>query len=421
MKHCTGGSYLFCIYNYSFDIKTRWQILIYFFTEIRVIFSNFQWQTDPQPKLSLKNFYVNEGNALDYSSNMLVIPQCGLFWLHLFMRTDNTSECDITVVGSARIPMYKVLKVNVTLNARYDSCSRNDLVWLPSRSQLYLSSPTKPIVALSWSGFNLATLMDSLIAFHVYSNITISSPTSPLPFPFSNVALNEGKSWNSSSFKFAAPTDGIYVFGYSTAGTAYLTTSFKLVIDGNVLYNADLTCTNLPGLDVTSRSVVVSLKQRQSVWITGNGLQSYSDTYMLSSFKGFRYSPQHGIRVAWSVHANISFHGTASVPIPLNITSLNEGNAWNGSVVIISVSGYYYLSITATQNPIGGFVMYIYHNNAQVMSMMKSFNSSTNLVTREGSVIRYCVIGDILRAVLTSGTIQNYTSFSGFLLYPSTF
>ena len=391
--------------------------IVYSIPETKVAFYNDGAQTGPQNILQFQNIYVNVGSGLQ-STNKFIVPQCGFYWLHLYMRTENTSECAVILAGTAKLPSLKILKKNPTY-PHYDVISRNDLRWISGRTQISVSSPSLPVATWSWCGFDLATLMNPLIAFSVYSSIQITSPASPLPFPFPNITADIGQAWNSTTHKFVTPVSGIYIFGFSTAAILYKASTFSLVIDNNVLYNAEMMDTLHPGVDLTSRSVVVSLTTGQSVWITGNGTDSYSDFSQFATFKGFYYAPEHGIQVAWSVHSTMSLFNISNIPLPFNLVSVNKGNVWNGTMVIISVAGYYHISVVATQAPSAGLFPYLYLNNVAILSFLKSGNSSNNVVTREGIVIRNCVVGDKLHVQLNSGQLQAYSSFSGFLIFPA--
>jgi hypothetical protein len=76
----------------------------------------------------------------------------------------------------------------------------------------------------AWSAFKLDEFMSPLVAFNVYQDATITTPSSQSqPVPFNNVVVNEGGGWNVTSYKFVAPVSGIYVFSFGTAGKCCLT------------------------------------------------------------------------------------------------------------------------------------------------------------------------------------------------------
>jgi hypothetical protein len=264
--------------------------------------------------------------------------------------------------------------------------------------------------------------MSPIVAFSVYNTLATVMPAYYQPFPFPDISVNEGNAWNPSTNTFVTPITGVYILSFSTGALPVVPAGFNLVVNGSVLYNADVLDFNHTGIDLTSRSVVLSLTLGQSVWITANGSVSYSDSTMLTTFKGILYSPVHNTLVAWAVHSTAFLSGISNLTMPFNIVALNLGNAWNGSTINIRVAGTYYVTVAATQRPSGGFFIVIQRNSVAsslgyLLKQAKSAPSGT--VTREFAVIVNCVVGDVLYLRLDSGSTQGYTSFSGFLLYPA--
>ncbi len=54
--------------------------------------------------------WQNKGNAISVDMNCLIIPQCGLYWDHLDVKTLGTAEADVSVIGSAESDVVGVLK-----------------------------------------------------------------------------------------------------------------------------------------------------------------------------------------------------------------------------------------------------------------------------------------------------------------------
>ena len=311
-----------------------------------------------------------------------------------------------------------------------DIPSRDDLRWLENRARIYITSPTVSTCTNSysnsmsaWIGIKIDHLMDPLIAFNVFQNETIMTPNSPFPVPFTCIVLNEGNGWNPFSYKFVSPVTGIYIFSYSTASAAGIQSLFNLVIDNSILYNVEISDTSHPGIASSSRSVPVSINKGQSVWITGNGQQSYGDQYHLSSFKGFLYSPVHRIQVVWSVHNTAAGNCiTDSYNIPFELVHVNVGNAWQSdqNQVVIPVAGIYYVSIAATVIPNKGVEPFVCVNGARAGNAGVSNRLAVNgQVTREGAFLFQLKVGDTVSQSDGTNCCTSYTSFSGFFLYPN--
>ena len=362
----------------------------------------------------------NIGRAFDEKTYIFITPRCGFYWFNLNFKIYTTSSVDISVAGTQTFPSLGLLKADNSIIGTQDRQSCDDIVWLSSRSQIYITSPLYSILeTTSWIGFKLDDWLNILIVFNVYQNSTIKTPLSPNAVPFTLVTVNEGGSWNATTYKFSAPIDGVYIFSYSTASIANTLTSFNLVKDGVVSYNADSNDTSSAGVDSASRSVPVRLNRGQRVWVTGNGMMSYGNRYKLSSFKGFFYSPVQGIQVVWSVHTtNVKLD--SSDPVVFPIIETNQGNAWVSSSnrVVIKVAGTYYVNIVGTQQPWKGISLLVRLNgNIAAIILFKSGQAYNGSVTREVADIFQLKVNDELHVQATAGEYQGFTSFCGFLLH----
>ena len=287
----------------------------------------------------------------------------------------------------------------------HDTQSRDDLRWLQKGAEFFVSSGydygttfSPSIIPIAvWSGFVLDTLMKPLIAFKVYQSSLASSPNNSVaaPFPFDTIVLNEGEGWNVDEYKFVAPYSGVYVVSFSTACEIGWASKFNLIVDGTVLYNAEGSNTLHGRVDTASRTVPVSLKQGQKIWISSNGLQSSSDIYQMSSFKGFLYSPVHEINIVWSVHTQTQLNATeaSSNYMGFELVDVNIGNVWQSTKnqSIIPVTGIYFIGLVATQlSPLdlSGFDAYVIVNDELRAIAHKAWTGKTaGPITRETAFI----------------------------------
>lgn len=369
----------------------------------------------PTTLYKLQNVPVNTGNALDVTNNQLVVPQMGLYWQHYNTKTDNTSDCNLLLNGTNGFPPLRVTLIN---SCPTDSQSRDDLRWISSRTQIQLSPHSYLNSRWDWCGFTIDSVMSRLVAFNAYITTTVQSPPGSDPFVFSQTDLNEGGAWDAISSKFTAVATGIYVFSYSVGALPNTPASLKLVIDGEVLYNADVLSNN-NGTDMSSRSALVSLNNGQQVWVTGNGTWAYSDSGQLTSFKGFYHCPNHGVYAVWSMHSTtVMYNVPKNMLVPFN-TSVLMGAGWNGTTIFVKYAGIYYISIATTQYTNKGVSFYLYQNSLsnKLTFNNKIYQCTMGSVTRESAAVTQAVVGDELFVAINSGSSSKYSSFTGFLVY----
>lgn len=344
------------------------------------------------------------------------------------VHTGDTCQADFSIVNTAPgQSAVGVIKTNVS-TADYETLSRDDLRWWSAGTQFYVSSPSFAGQFWYWGGFNLAGLMNPLIAFSVYHTSSVISPSSTQPFPFSNVAVNEGAGWNHVSHKFVAPRSGSYFFSFTVASEYRSAAQFYMVIDNNVTYNAEVSDTNSPGIDVATRSLAVNLSAGASVWITGNTTRVYSDVYQLASFKGFYYAPVHGVAAIWMAYTTKD-STTPNAVQPYDAITVSVGATWLDTMrVQLLNAGLYYVAISSTLKYVTGIFseaniqLKVNYVNTYDLFTHKQTRppgpSFSGYVTRSASVIKHFNAGDILYVNPNGGFIITYSSFSGFLLYP---
>ncbi|XP_007421040.1 complement C1q tumor necrosis factor-related protein 2 [Python bivittatus] len=118
--------------------------------------------------------------------------------------------------------------------------------------------------------------------------VTKSYPKERLPIKFDRILMNEGGNYNASSGKFICSIPGIYYFTYDiTLANKHL--AIGLVYNGQ--YRIKTFDANTGNHDVASGSTILSLKQKDEVWLQifyseQNGL--FYDPYWTDSlFTGF--------------------------------------------------------------------------------------------------------------------------------------
>ena len=372
-----------------------------------------------QSVLPFSSTIFNIGGGVNNTAYKIVIPRCGLYWTHLEIRTNVSSQLADFSVVSTTTPTIGVLKTGNNAND-FTVLSRQDLRWIPGETQMYASSPSYSGQVWFFEGFDMAGLMDPLVAFNVYSNSTIAAPDFPHQFPFNNVLVNEGGGWNVTYHMFIAPKSGTYVLSYTTACTASVTTMFYLYLNSTLILNAEVSDTVHSGVDMATRCVVVSLYEGQSIWISGNGTQSYGDIYQLSSFKGFLVSPRHNIYCAWSIYSPTP--GTAwTILLNVGIGNISLNGAAGNAFVTVPYAGIYFVSITNTNLNTGGASNFRVHINVignYSNPEIYTHQAINSCATRSSSSLLRLQANNMVIARNPSTNYKAYAMFGGFFLYP---
>jgi hypothetical protein len=219
---------------------------------------------------------INIGGGFNATDNTFYAPVAGWYWMHVDIAITAFSF-GLTVLDSLK--SYSIL----TKIVNKDSCliadiqSMDKLLYLTQGQRCYVNlaiytqpSPSaKPDtmlddkVTIAWSLFNIEPTSKPLVAFNVeqteqeQNNIAKMSVSQTLTF--TNVPLNAGDGWNSTSNKFSAPISGVYIFSYHVAGVRWVTVS--LVVKNGAQYTIQASIDCFDGVDTASRSVPVRLSQ----------------------------------------------------------------------------------------------------------------------------------------------------------------
>ena len=130
--------------------------------------------------------------------------------------------------------------------------------------------------------------------FSVARRNTVSGHLDPLVF---NAELvNEGGHFDTSSHLFKAPTAGIYYFSVSVGLAGGLTAHVELQKNNQAFVNVIRNSTVHPGTETTSRSIMMSLEEGDTIHLVNHADQVAwsTETGLETSFSGFHYQPLHG-------------------------------------------------------------------------------------------------------------------------------
>ena len=325
------------------------------------------------------------------------------------------------MVGTNQSPVPTILRLHVTFS-KHDTVARDKILNLTWTQQLSMSSSNQTYadasIGSNWGSFLLDNLMSPSIIFEVYT-----TPSKNYGF-FDAEVFNIGNAWSNASQTFTAPVSGIYYFSYSFGVPATTKVWNYPSLSGSYYCDVEMYDVIHAGLDIISRGCLMNLTAGHTVGIAykySAGDSSYSE----SSFRGFLYSPAHGVKVAWSVHNSgyVSGNGSA-MSFPVTLVNLPT-TVWRSSsnTVTIPVNGTYYVELVGKTagTPSDGIDMRLTLNNSTVLSRLY-FNSLYNYISRSQPIIVYLQANSVLTvayyAVDLAGSNYNGLSFQGFLIYP---
>jgi hypothetical protein len=170
---------------------------------------------------------------------------------------------------------------------------------------------------------------------------------------------------------------------------------------------------------MSHRTVITSLTQGQSAWVSGLGSQSFGNMYQLASFKGFLYSPPQGVKVVWWVFRTAAGSAEPSVDMTIINVLINIGNAWSSPKATIPASapGIYYIVYGGVTVPNSEFNIYLYLSGKVVSTALVSPNGATSIY-RECAHMAPLASGTTVSIRAHTGSFSPGTGILGFLLYP---
>ena len=123
-------------------------------------------------------------------------------------------------------------------------------------------------------------------------NIPINTLSKHKAFVYDRIETNAGNAYNSTTGKFTAPGDGMYVFHTSTAAYDNSYCTFEIVKNGEIKDIGLADAGNHGDRALSSTMTILSLKKgdvvyvRVGIYYSGDYLES--DQYVRSSFSGFK-------------------------------------------------------------------------------------------------------------------------------------
>ncbi|XP_061182387.1 complement C1q-like protein 4 [Saccostrea echinata] len=114
--------------------------------------------------------------------------------------------------------------------------------------------------------------MSGVVAFYVYLSSTEPSPSVHHTIIFDYVKTNTGEAYNRHSGMFTAPTDGVYVFTWSTYSDHHGVIYTEIVVNSDVIGSALSDSINVNAVDAATGNIVVEISQNDVVFIRTNSI-----------------------------------------------------------------------------------------------------------------------------------------------------
>ena len=232
-------------------------------------------------------YYDYRSPNFDITTAVLTAQKNSCYWLHLGV--------DVPEQGKVLLSLGNNFTLVKTSNAfkGKDTLSKDGIFCFPRESHLRVTSRF-PTLSVHWTGFQIDTIFDPLIAIYVVRSSSTSTQNEAITFD--KVLYNIGQAWNVHSNRFSAPFDGVYYFSFGGGVTPKSHFQLDLKVNGAKLCTAsNFMGTKIVknGFDFISKSCMVKINQEDDIQLFNAGPYSvYSDPiYQQLSLVGFYYSP----------------------------------------------------------------------------------------------------------------------------------
>ena len=249
----------------------------------------------------MTSILVNEGNRWNTRTHRFTQSASkGLYWVGLIAGVDRSNPVDYRLIQLGS-PVGGIIRSSRYHNA-VDTLSFELLTSLDPGQTLHVStgyplySDGQRQTGITIFGLTDAMVQESLVAFSVARNLTLSGYANPVRF---NVELhNPGHIYDAVTNKFTAPSRGIYYFSFTVGLVAGRTADFILYKNNAPFVNIYRRSTSHNGSDTMCRSILMPLEANDKVHIVNNYNQvTWTTQEMQTRFSGFKYEPRHGTKV----------------------------------------------------------------------------------------------------------------------------
>ena len=374
-------------------------------------------------------FFSNYTSPYSVVTNTFSVSQRSLYWFQLCVGVPAYTSTYNQINGLD----YPTVIYSIAAVYPMDRLSIDTIQWVSPAVSLTVSNNqalfSSSNLETAWLGFRLDNTFSPLIAFDVQLTHYDSSIENGIAINFDRVLVNEGNSYYISNNTFVVPLDGSYFFSIITPNGAHITVNSNITLNvcvcdtahGNAIGSARASAmmTLNRGDIVRAKALIAGLN------ITGN-------ENGLTNFRGFLYSPLTQRQVAWSVVrtvAEVNYAGPIDY-LPHNIVYTNINGPWliNSNIVIIPVTGTYFIDITSylcgtvSEEGDGNCETNVMLNGSPIIIIRLSLATFANCVSRSRSTIVKLKVNDELWVKIPTvgwyyNDDQRMQTFTGFLLY----
>ena len=280
-------------------------LLYYLFVGASAVFASMSTAlSSGRNPVPMNSILVNQENLWNTRTHRFTQSGSkGLFWVGLIAGAPTRTAVEYLLLHQSSSPVGGITRTSTSHSAA-DTLSFELLVSLDPQETLHVSSRyelysnTDLQSGITIFGLTDAMVKESLVAFSVARDATLSGYANPVRF---NIELhNPGHIYDTTSYKFTAPSTGIYYFTFSVGVFSRRTADFILYKNNEAfvkLYRSRISHT---GYDTMSRSILMPLQANDKVFIVNNRNQmAWSSQGLQTRFSGFKYEPRHGIRVSF--------------------------------------------------------------------------------------------------------------------------
>lgn len=273
----------------------------------------------------------------------------------------------------------------------------------------------------SWSVFSITDTMK--YASHLLNVYGVSSDYRYGTLPMQNPTVypvSPHRIYNASSTAYMCRSPSqAYFFSMSVGVPAGGAATVQLALAGQS-YAPEITRsnTNTNGYTTLARSVLLPCdREARMIWVDGQVVAAGR----LISLTAFPYELQNGTSVAWAGYRTSNVTTAGTITFDLWLVQLETSFSVENSTVLIPISGYYYVYLSAGVHPRQGVRMSLMRNGQSLFGLTRTSTDHDGTDMIGHGMVVLLSARDLLRVdagtSAYSTSIGLHTSFFGMLLY----
>ena len=255
--------------------------------------------------LPLDRVVAMSGNRWNSSTHSFTVAEAqGLYFVGLSVSTQYRIPVNYTLVLSGQ--HFGGITRSSTTHGASDQLGHDFLIHMFAADTVHVSSQypvnSFPLfLDTSLTIFSLSyRMVGDLVAFSVAREDSVSGLIEP--FPFTTILYLDGVSYDPTTHRFTAPSNGVYFFSFSVGLDAGKTAEFVLYKNFESFAGIVRRSTTHRGTDTIGRSIMMNLEEGDIVYMVNEaGQTARSSTMKETSFSGFKYEPRHRNPVCYKV------------------------------------------------------------------------------------------------------------------------